>query len=54
MKLEENDFFDSLTICPGVPFTQARFYGEWQKNLNREVRRFVIRERESNRLFSIN
>ena len=41
-ELGKNEIFDPLTLYPVAPFTQARFYGEWQKSLGREVRRFVI------------
>lgn len=46
MTIEENDSFDPLTICLDTPFTQAPFYGKWQRKLGREVKSFVIRERE--------
>ncbi len=41
-ELSSNEFFDPLTICSDTPFTQAKFYGEWQESLGREVRRFVV------------
>lgn len=34
--------FDPNDLCKGVPFTQERFYGEWQKSLHRSARRFVV------------
>ncbi len=34
--------YDPAQIYPSAPFTQAFFYGEWQKNSGRQVRRFVI------------
>ena len=38
----ENESFDPLTIYSNVPFTQAKFYGNWQKSLGREVKRYII------------
>jgi lipid II:glycine glycyltransferase (peptidoglycan interpeptide bridge formation enzyme) len=37
-----NEPFDLLALYPDSPFTQAQFYGQWQVNLGREVKRFVI------------
>lgn len=34
--------FDPSRLYPSSPFTQAFFYGEWQKNSGRKVRRFLI------------
>ena len=34
--------FDPNALCEQVPFTQADFYGNWQRSLGREVKRFVI------------
>ena len=36
------DSFDASSICDGVPFTQAAFYGNWQMKLGRKIRRFVV------------
>lgn len=41
-ELDKNNPFDPLTLYPHTPFTQAQFYGEWQKSLDREVKRFVV------------
>jgi lipid II:glycine glycyltransferase (peptidoglycan interpeptide bridge formation enzyme) len=43
-ELSETEDFDPNVITPGVPFTQAAFYGTWQKALGRKVRRFVVGE----------
>ncbi|MFH1170580.1 MAG: peptidoglycan bridge formation glycyltransferase FemA/FemB family protein [Candidatus Vogelbacteria bacterium] len=40
--LEETELFDPLTLCSDAPFTQARFYGQWQTSLDRAVKRFVV------------
>ncbi len=37
-----SEHFDPLTLCADTPFTQAEFYGLWQKSLGRKVRRFLI------------
>ena len=34
--------FDPSIFCENVPFTQAVFYGDWQKNLGRIVKRFLV------------
>jgi len=34
--------FDPNSICDNVPFTQASFYGDWQKELGRAVKRFLV------------
>ena len=41
-ELLANDSFNPKSINSSAEFTQANFYGEWQKGLNKEVRRFVI------------
>ena len=46
-ELKEGEIFDPLTLCPDTPFTQAKFYGQWQQALGREVRCFVI-EKDNN------
>ncbi len=38
---KEEDF-SPLEIYQEAPFTQSYFYGEWQENLGRKVRRFVV------------
>lgn len=40
---KEEDF-SPLWISREAPFTQSYFYGEWQENLNRKVKRFVIQK----------
>jgi len=34
--------FDPNIFCEDVPFTQASFYGDWQKKLGRIVKRFLV------------
>ncbi len=41
-EIGKNESFDPLTICSDTPFTQADFYGDWQKSLGRDVKIFVI------------
>ena len=41
-ELKETDLFDPTTINRDAPFTQANFYGDWQKNLGRRARRFLV------------
>lgn len=41
-EIKKNESFDPLVICPETPFTQARFYGEWQEKMSREVKRFIV------------
>ena len=41
-EIKNNDVFDPATIYPNTPFTQADFYGDWQKNLGRTVIKFLI------------
>jgi len=43
-ELREDEPFDPSALISGVPFTQAGFYGAWQKALGRKVRRFVAEE----------
>lgn len=43
-ELAENDEFDPNAITLHVPFTQAAFYGAWQRKLGRSVRRFVAQD----------
>ncbi|MEK7596614.1 MAG: hypothetical protein AAB450_00665, partial [Patescibacteria group bacterium] len=45
-ELGKDELFDPLTICSTTPFTQAQFYGEWQKSLGREVKRFIVSSNE--------
>ncbi len=40
---KEEDF-SPLRISREAPFTQSYFYGEWQENLDRKVRRFIIQK----------
>ena len=41
-ELKETDLFDPTTINRDAPFTQASFYGDWQKNLERAARKFLV------------
>ena len=41
-ELQNNEDFDPSSLCMETPFTQASFYGSWQKSLPRKVRRFLI------------
>lgn len=41
-ELEAADVFDPQGICDHVSFTQADFYGAWQRQLGRTVSRFII------------
>ena len=44
-EIKAGEPFDPLTLCPVAPFTQAEFYGLWQKNLGRKISRFLINDR---------
>src|SRR3989338_213385 len=49
---EEN--FNPADICPDVPFTQDKFYGDWQRKIGRPSRRFVVfRRGEAKAYFQI-
>lgn len=41
-ELSINESFDLQRLCDSAPFTQASFYGDWQKNLGKRVRKFLI------------
>jgi len=41
-EIGKEEDFDPNNLCDNVPFTQARFYGDWQKKLSRIVRRFLV------------
>ncbi len=41
-EIGNNEKLDPNDICAGVPFTQASFYGDWQKSLGRKTRRFLV------------
>ncbi len=43
----DKGLYDPAGLCAHAPFTQAYFYGEWQRAVGRTVRRFVIREHAS-------
>lgn len=45
-ELGEHEIFEPSTIAEYVPFTQAKFYGDWQKFLKRKVRRFIVKKDE--------
>ena len=40
--MREDESFDPSSLCEEVAFTQAAFYGDWQRNLGRIVRRFLV------------
>jgi len=44
MILEEVNNFDPSILNAETPFTQAGFYGDWQKALGREVKRYIVKE----------
>jgi len=41
-ELGNDEHFDPLTVYDSVPFTQAKFYGDWQRTIGRVVKRFLI------------
>ncbi|MDO8505964.1 MAG: peptidoglycan bridge formation glycyltransferase FemA/FemB family protein [bacterium] len=41
-EMRGEEHFDPNTLCDNAPFTQASFYGNWQKNLGRTVKRFLV------------
>jgi lipid II:glycine glycyltransferase (peptidoglycan interpeptide bridge formation enzyme) len=41
-EINDSEDFDPSILCQNTPFTQAGFYGDWQKALGRVVRRFLI------------
>ncbi|PIR66890.1 MAG: hypothetical protein COU51_01495 [Parcubacteria group bacterium CG10_big_fil_rev_8_21_14_0_10_36_14] len=41
-EIENEENFNPTIICENVPFTQAGFYGDWQKSLGRIVKRFLV------------
>lgn len=43
--------FDPTSLYGRTPFTQAAFYGDWQRALGRRVRKFVVRENGEDRAF---
>lgn len=45
-ELHEEEIFEPSTLVEYVPFTQAKFYGNWQKFLGRKVRRFIVNKNE--------
>lgn len=38
----DDENFNPSNLCENVSFTQASFYGDWQKNLGRTVRKFLV------------
>jgi lipid II:glycine glycyltransferase (peptidoglycan interpeptide bridge formation enzyme) len=42
----DNEYFEPSTLAKNVPFTQANFYGNWQKFFNRKIRRFIVSDGE--------
>jgi len=45
-ELSKTENFDPSVIYSETPFTQASFYGDWQKKLGRVVKRFVVKDKE--------
>jgi hypothetical protein len=41
-EIGDDENFDPSNLCDNVPFTQASFYGDWQKSLGRTVKRFLV------------
>ena len=41
-EIGDDENFNPSNLCADVPFTQASFYGDWQKSLGRTVRRFLV------------
>ena len=41
-----DESFDASTLCSQVPFTQAPFYGDWQKTLGRRIKRFIVKDKD--------
>lgn len=41
-EIKDNENFDLNNFCDNAPFTQADFYGDWQKKLGRTVKRFLV------------
>jgi len=41
-ELKDTENFEPSTLLENVPFTQARFYGDWQKYFHRTVKRFSV------------
>lgn len=41
-EIRNDENFNPSILCENVPFTQASFYGDWQKSLNRTVKRFLV------------
>ena len=43
-ELSDEEIFDILSLSETLPLTQSGEYGQWQKDLGREVRRFLIKK----------
>src|SRR3990167_3154477 len=41
-EIGDDENFNPSNLCDDVPFTQASFYGDWQKSLGRPVKRFLV------------
>src|SRR3989338_4231295 len=41
-EIGNDENYDPSNLCENVPFTQASFYGDWQKSLGRTVKRFLM------------
>ena len=44
IELKEGETYDPNVLVQGVPFTQQDFYGTWQREIGRTVRRFTVRK----------
>lgn len=40
-EIKDGESFDPDSLCNGVPFTQADFYGDWQNNFGFATKRFL-------------
>lgn len=40
-EIKNGEYFDSSSLCDGVSFTQADFYGDWQKKVGFETKKFL-------------
>jgi len=41
-EIGKDEHFDPSILCENVSFTQAQLYGNWQKNLGKVVKRFLV------------
>lgn len=45
-ELKDDENFESSSLVENVPFTQASFYGDWQKYFKRTVKRFIVNKND--------